>query len=68
MEMDTSRRMGNYKEAVDAWARWRIVPEILSSVVNLWRAYDKGGAHGLRSLAAWPASHPVEVSYVSLSS
>jgi TolB-like protein/DNA-binding winged helix-turn-helix (wHTH) protein len=46
MEMDTLRRMGNYKEAVDVWARWHILTGDPQSAVNLRRAWDRGGARG----------------------
>jgi TolB-like protein/DNA-binding winged helix-turn-helix (wHTH) protein len=46
MEMDTSRRMGNYKGAVDAWARWHILTGDPQSAANLRHAYDRGGASG----------------------
>ena len=45
-EMDILRRMGNYKEAVDVWARWHVVTGDPQSAVNLRRAYDQGGARG----------------------
>jgi TolB-like protein/DNA-binding winged helix-turn-helix (wHTH) protein len=45
-EMDTLRRMGNYKEAVDVWARWHILTGDAKSAVNLRRAWDRGGARG----------------------
>lgn len=46
LEMDTWRRMGNYKDAVDAWAKWHILTGDPQSAVNLRRAYDRGGARG----------------------
>ncbi|MGC2297479.1 MAG: hypothetical protein WA476_01675, partial [Acidobacteriaceae bacterium] len=46
LEMDTWRRTGNYKEAVDAWARWHILMGDPQSAVNLRRAWDRGGAPG----------------------
>jgi TolB-like protein/DNA-binding winged helix-turn-helix (wHTH) protein len=46
LEMDTWRRMGNYKEAVDTWAKWHILMGDPQSAVNLRRAYDRGGARG----------------------
>jgi TolB-like protein len=46
LEMDTLRRMGNYKEAVDTWARWHILTGDPQSAVNLRRAWDRGGARG----------------------
>jgi hypothetical protein len=42
--MDTFRRMGNYKEAVDVWARWHILTGDPQSAVDLRRAWDRGGA------------------------
>ena len=44
--MDIWRRKGNYKEAVDAWAKWHIVIGDPQSAANLRRAYAQGGAHG----------------------
>ena len=46
LEMDTLRRMGNYKEAVDVWAKWHILTGDPKSAVNLRRAWDRGGARG----------------------
>jgi TolB-like protein/DNA-binding winged helix-turn-helix (wHTH) protein len=46
LEMDTFRRMGNYKEAVDVWARWHILTGDPQSALNLRRAWDRGGARG----------------------
>ena len=46
VEADTWRRMGKYKEAVDAWARWHILTGDSQSAVNLRRAWDRGGARG----------------------
>jgi TolB-like protein/DNA-binding winged helix-turn-helix (wHTH) protein len=46
LEMDIRRRMGNYKEAVDAWARWHILMGDPQSAVDLRRAYERGGARG----------------------
>jgi TolB-like protein/DNA-binding winged helix-turn-helix (wHTH) protein len=46
MEMDTLRRVGNYKEAVEAWAKWHILMGDPQSAVDLRLAYEKGGAHG----------------------
>ncbi len=45
LEMDIWRRKGNYKEAVEAWAKWHIVTGDPQSAVNLRRAYEQGGAH-----------------------
>jgi TolB-like protein/DNA-binding winged helix-turn-helix (wHTH) protein/Tfp pilus assembly protein PilF len=45
-EMDTLRRMGNYKEAVNVWARWHILTGDPKSAVNLRHAWDRGGARG----------------------
>jgi TolB-like protein/DNA-binding winged helix-turn-helix (wHTH) protein len=46
LEMDTFRRMGNYKEAVDVWARWHVLTGDPQSALNLRRAWDRGGARG----------------------
>ena len=46
LEMDTLRRTGKYKEAVDAWAKWHILTGDPQSAVNLRRAWDRGGARG----------------------
>jgi TolB-like protein/DNA-binding winged helix-turn-helix (wHTH) protein len=46
LEMDTLRRMGKYKEAVDAWAKWHILMEDPQSAVDLRRAYERGGVRG----------------------
>jgi TolB-like protein/DNA-binding winged helix-turn-helix (wHTH) protein len=46
LEMDTLRRMGNYKEAVDAWAKWHILMGDPQSAVDLRRAYERGGVRG----------------------
>ena len=46
LEMDTFRRMGNYKEAVDVWARWHILTGDPQSALNLRRAWDRGGPRG----------------------
>jgi TolB-like protein/DNA-binding winged helix-turn-helix (wHTH) protein len=46
LEMDTLRRMGNYKEAVDAWAKWHILTGDPQSAVDLRRAYERGGVRG----------------------
>jgi TolB-like protein/DNA-binding winged helix-turn-helix (wHTH) protein len=46
LEMDTLRRMGNYKEAVDVWAKWHILMGMPQAAVDLRRAYEKGGARG----------------------
>jgi TolB-like protein/DNA-binding winged helix-turn-helix (wHTH) protein len=45
-EMDTLRRMGNYKEAVDVWARWHILMGDPQSAASLRRAWDRNGARG----------------------
>ena len=45
-QADTWQRMGKYKEAVDAWARWHILTGDSQSAVNLRRAWDRGGARG----------------------
>jgi len=46
LEMDTLRRMGKYKEAVDAWAKWHILMGDPQSAVELRRAYERGGVRG----------------------
>jgi TolB-like protein/DNA-binding winged helix-turn-helix (wHTH) protein len=46
LEMEIQRRMGNYKEAVDAWAKWHILMGDPQSAVDLRRAYERGGARG----------------------
>ncbi|MGA2535765.1 MAG: winged helix-turn-helix domain-containing protein [Terracidiphilus sp.] len=46
LEMDTWRRMGNYKQAVDAWAKWHILIGDPQSAANLRRAYEQGGPRG----------------------
>jgi TolB-like protein/DNA-binding winged helix-turn-helix (wHTH) protein len=46
LEMDTLRRMGKYKEAVDAWAKWHILMGDPQSAVDLRRAYERGGVRG----------------------
>jgi TolB-like protein/DNA-binding winged helix-turn-helix (wHTH) protein len=46
LEMEIRRRMGNYKEAVDAWAKWHILIGDPQSAVNLRRAYERGGVRG----------------------
>ena len=46
LEMDTLRRMGNYKEAVDAWVKWHILMGDPQSAVDLRRAYERGGVRG----------------------
>jgi tetratricopeptide (TPR) repeat protein len=45
-EGDLWRRMGKYKEAVDAWTRWNILAGDSQSAVNMRRAWDRGGARG----------------------
>jgi tetratricopeptide (TPR) repeat protein len=45
-EGDVWRRMGKYKEAVDAWTRWNILAGDSQSAVNMRRAWDRGGARG----------------------
>jgi TolB-like protein/DNA-binding winged helix-turn-helix (wHTH) protein len=70
-EMDTLRRMGNYKEAVDVSARWQILMGDPQSAVNLRRAWDQGGARGF---VRWllnrrlPQSKVIYVSPVELAS
>jgi tetratricopeptide (TPR) repeat protein len=46
LEMEIQRRMGNYKEAVDTWAKWQILMGDPQSAVDLRRAYNRGGARG----------------------
>jgi TolB-like protein/DNA-binding winged helix-turn-helix (wHTH) protein len=46
VKMNTLRRMGNYKEAVEVWAKWHILTGDPQSAVNLRRAWDRGGARG----------------------
>jgi tetratricopeptide (TPR) repeat protein len=46
LEMEIRRRMGNYKEAVDGWARWHILMGDHQSAANLRRAYEQGGVRG----------------------
>ena len=46
LEMEIQRRMGNYKEAVDTWAKWHILMGDPQSAVDLRRAYNRGGARG----------------------
>jgi TolB-like protein/DNA-binding winged helix-turn-helix (wHTH) protein len=46
LEMDTLRRVGNYKESVDAWAKWHILMGKPQSAVDLRRAYERGGVRG----------------------
>jgi TolB-like protein/DNA-binding winged helix-turn-helix (wHTH) protein len=46
LEMEIQRRMGNYKEAVDIWAKWHILMGDPKSAVDLRRAYNRGGARG----------------------
>jgi tetratricopeptide (TPR) repeat protein len=46
MEMDTWLRKGNYKEAVNVWAKWHIVTGDPESAANLRRTWEQGGAHG----------------------
>jgi TolB-like protein/DNA-binding winged helix-turn-helix (wHTH) protein len=46
LEMEIQRRMGNYKEAVDTWAKWHILMGDPQSAVDLRRAYNRGGAPG----------------------
>lgn len=46
LEMDTLRRMGNYKGAVDVWARWHILTGDPQSAADLRRAWDQGGSRG----------------------
>jgi TolB-like protein/DNA-binding winged helix-turn-helix (wHTH) protein len=46
LETEIRRRMGNYKEAVDDWARWHILTGDPQSAANLRRAYKQGGFRG----------------------
>jgi TolB-like protein/DNA-binding winged helix-turn-helix (wHTH) protein/Tfp pilus assembly protein PilF len=46
LEMEIQRRMGNYKEAVDTWAKWHILMGDPQSALDLRRAYNRGGARG----------------------
>lgn len=43
---DIWRRKGNYKESMEAWAKWHLVIGDPQSAANLRRAYEKGGAQG----------------------
>ena len=43
---DTQRRMGDYRDAVDTWAKWHVASGDPHSAVNLRRAWDQGGARG----------------------
>ena len=45
-EADIFRRMGKYKEAVDASARWHILIGDPQAAVELRRAFNRGGARG----------------------
>ncbi len=45
-EADVWRRMGKYKEAVDAWARLDILTGDSQAAVDLRRAWDRGGVRG----------------------
>jgi TolB-like protein/DNA-binding winged helix-turn-helix (wHTH) protein len=45
-EMDMFRRMGNYRQAVDLWARWHVLMGDPQSAANLRRAYEQGGVRG----------------------
>jgi TolB-like protein/DNA-binding winged helix-turn-helix (wHTH) protein len=46
LEAEIRRRIGNYKEAVDAWAKWHILMGDPQSAVDLRRAYERGGVRG----------------------
>jgi TolB-like protein/DNA-binding winged helix-turn-helix (wHTH) protein len=46
LEAEIRRRMGNYKEGVDAWAKWHILMGDPQSAVDLRRAYERGGFRG----------------------
>jgi TolB-like protein/DNA-binding winged helix-turn-helix (wHTH) protein len=43
---DTWRRKGNYKESVDAWAKWRIASGDAQEAADGRKAYQEGGARG----------------------
>ena len=43
---DAQRRKGDYKQAMEAWAKWHILTGDPQSAVNLRSAYEKGGARG----------------------
>ncbi len=43
---DAQERKGDYKQAMEAWAKYHILTGDPQSAVNLRRAYDKGGARG----------------------
>jgi len=43
---DVWRRKGNYKEAVDAWAKWRIASGDAQAAADARKAYKEGGARG----------------------
>ncbi|MGA8531875.1 MAG: winged helix-turn-helix domain-containing protein [Acidobacteriaceae bacterium] len=43
---DTQRRMGNYRDAVDTWAKWHEAFGDPQSAVNLRRAWEQGGTRG----------------------
>jgi TolB-like protein/DNA-binding winged helix-turn-helix (wHTH) protein len=43
---DAWRRKGEYKQAMEAWAKWHILTGDPQSAVNLQRAYEKDGARG----------------------
>jgi tetratricopeptide (TPR) repeat protein len=40
------RQKGNYKEAMETWAKWHLATGDPQSAANLRRAYEKGGARG----------------------
>ena len=46
LEWDTYRRIGNYKESMEAWAKWHIATGDPKSAAELRRAYELGGAKG----------------------
>ena len=43
---DARRRKGDYKQAMEAWAKWHILTGDPQSAVNLRRAYEKGERAG----------------------
>ncbi len=43
---DTQRRMGNYRDAVDTWAKWHEAFGDPQSAANLRRAWEQGGSRG----------------------
>ncbi|HZZ38732.1 MAG TPA: winged helix-turn-helix domain-containing protein [Acidobacteriaceae bacterium] len=43
---DTQRRMGNYRDAVDTWAKWHLASGYPQSAASLRRAWEQDGAPG----------------------